>query len=300
MTIGLTGASGLVGSALTPRLLADGHQVVRLRRESGSGLFLPAAENGPAPFLPDAVIHLAGEPIASGRWNAAKKRRIRDSRVAGTRALCQTLAEQAPPPRVLVCASAVGFYGNRGDELLDEESGPGDGFLAEVVQNWEQAARLAIERGIRVVCLRFGMILSRQGGALGKMLRPFRYGLGGRIGDGRQYWSWITLDDALGAVCHALTTDSLVGPVNAVAPQAITNADFTAALGHVLGRPTFAHLPAWVARLVFGQMADELLLASARVLPRRLAETGYVFRHGELFAALRHLLASPPAEDLTD
>jgi uncharacterized protein (TIGR01777 family) len=293
MTIGITGASGLVGSALAPRLLADGHQVVRLRREKGSGLFLPAAENRLAPFLPDAVIHLAGEPIASGRWNTAKKRRIRDSRVEGTRDLCQALAQQESPPHVLVCASATGFYGNRGNELLDEESGPGEGFLAEVVQSWEQSARPAVERGIRVVCVRFGMILTRQGGALGKMLGPFQYGLGGRIGNGRQYWSWIALDDALAAVCHALTTSSLVGPVNVVAPQAITNADFTAALGRVLGCPTFAHLPAWAARLVFGQMADELLLASARVVPRRLMETGYLFRHGELLAALGHLLGEP-------
>jgi hypothetical protein len=293
MTIGITGASGLVGSALGFRLLADGHRVLPLGRKEGSRLFSPAAENRSAPFLPDAVVHLAGEPIARGRWNAAKKERIRDSRVEGTRVLCQTLAEQVPPPRVLVCSSAIGFYGNRGDELLDEDSGPGEGFLAEVVQSWEQAARPAIERGIRVVHLRFGMILSRRGGALGKMLGPFQYGLGGRIGDGRQYWSWIALDDAVGAVCHALTTNSLVGPVNAVAPRAITNADFTAALGHVLGRPTFAPLPAWVARLVFGQMADELLLASTRVVPRRLRELGYVFRHGDLPAALRHLLGRP-------
>ncbi len=290
MTIGITGASGLVGSALVPRLLADGHHVVRLRRETGSERFLPTVEDRSAPFSPDAVVHLAGEPIASGRWTVAKKRRIRDSRVEGTRALCQTLAEQDRPPRVLVCASAIGFYGNRGDELLDEGSGPGEGFLAKVVQSWEQAARPAVERGIRVVALRFGMILSRQGGALGKMLGPFRYGLGGRIGNGRQYWSWIALDDALGVVCHALTTDSLAGPVNAVAPQAVTNADFTAVLGQVLGRPTFAHLPAWAARAIFGQMADDLLLASARVVPRRLTDTGYVFRQGDLRGALGHSL----------
>jgi uncharacterized protein (TIGR01777 family) len=293
MTIGITGASGLVGSALAPRLRALGHRVVRLRREKGAGRFLPIAEDHPASFLPDAVIHLAGEPIASGRWNTAKKQRIRDSRVEGTRALCQALAEQAPPPRIVICASATGFYGSRGDELLDEESGPGEGFLAEVVQSWEHAASPAVECGIRVVSLRFGMILTRQGGALGKMLRPFQYGLGGRIGDGRQYWSWIALDDALGAVCHALTTDRLVGPVNVVAPQATTNAEFTAALGRVLGRPTFARLPAWVARGIFGEMADALLLASARVVPRRLTETGYAFCHGELLTALGHLLGRP-------
>jgi uncharacterized protein (TIGR01777 family) len=290
MTIAVTGSSGLVGSALTSRLMNDGHRVVRLRREKGSERFCPAAENRSDPFLPDAVVHLAAEPIAGGRWNPAKKRRIRDSRVEGTRSLCQALAEQAPPPRVLVCASAVGFYGNRGDELLDETSGPGEGFLAEVVQAWEQAARPAVQCGIRVVFLRFGMVLSSQGGALGKMLKPFRFGLGGRIGDGRQYWSWITLDDAVGTVCHALNTVGLAGPVNAVAPHAVTNAAFTAALGQVLRRPTFARLPAWVARILFGQMADELLLASARVVPRRLTETGYAFRQAELLTALGQML----------
>jgi uncharacterized protein (TIGR01777 family) len=262
----------------------------RRRNEKGSELFFLEAEDRAAPWLFDAVVHLAGEPIAGGRWNAARKRRIRDSRIEGTRSLCRTLAEQVPPPSVLVCASAIGFYGNRGDQLLDEGSAPGEGFLAEVVQSWEQAAGPAIQRGIRVAFLRFGMILSGQGGALGKMLKPFHYGLGGPIGDGRQYWSWITLDDAVGVVCHALTTDNLAGPVNVLAPHAVTNAAFTAALGQVLRRPTLARLPAWLARILLGQMADELLLASARAVPRRLTETGYVFHHAELLAALRHLL----------
>lgn len=283
MRIGITGSSGLVGSALAPLLIAAGHQVTPLGRTGGS--FAPVA-----PF--DAVVHLAGEPIASGRWNAAKKLRIRNSRVEGTRALCQALARLDCPPRTIVCASAIGFYGNRGDELLNEESGPGDGFLPEVVQAWEQAARPAIERGIRVVFLRFGMILSPRGGALSKMLGPFRCGLGGQIGNGRQYWSWIALDDAVGAVRHALTTDILSGPVNAVAPQPATNAEFTSALGRALGRSTLAHLPAWAARTLFGQMADELLLASARAVPRQLMETGYVFHCPELDDALRHLLTS--------
>jgi uncharacterized protein len=292
LAIGITGSSGLVGSALVPLLTADGHRIVRLRRQTGTELFFTDAENSSDHL--SAVVHLAGEPIASGRWNAAKKSRIRTSRVDGTRTLCQTLAQLDRPPRVIVCASAIGYYGNRGDQLLDECNGPGEGFLAEVVQAWEESTRPATERGIRVVCLRFGMILTPRGGALAKMLRPFRWGLGGRIGNGRQYWSWIALDDALGAIRHALASDVLAGPVNVVAPQPLTNAKFTTALGRELRRPTMAVVPAWLARVVFGQMADELLLASARVVPRRLLETGYVFRHSELADALHHLLARQP------
>jgi uncharacterized protein len=291
MTVGVSGSSGLVGSALVPLLSAGGHRVVRLRRTHGSELLLPVTDDRSDPDSRlDAVVHLAGEPIVSGRWTAAKKTRIRTSRVEGTRALCQTLAQAARPPKVIVCASAIAFYGNRGDELLDEGSGPGDGFLADVVQAWEESTKPATQRGIRVVLLRLGMILSRQGGALAKMLPLFRCGLGGRLGGGRQYWSWIALDDALGAICHALTTDHLAGPVNGVAPQTVTNAQFTAALGHVLRRPTLAIVPAWAVRALLGQMADELLLASARVVPRRLIEAGYVFRYGQLDDALHHLL----------
>jgi len=238
----------------------------------------------------DAAVHLAGEPIAAGRWNAAKKRRIRESRVEGTRAFCQTLTEQDRPPPVLICASAIGFYGSRGDEILDEGSAPGEGFLAEVVQAWEEAARPAAERGIRVVFLRFGMILSPHGGALAKMLRPFQYGLGGRIGSGRQYWSWITLDDALGVICHALETENLAGPVNVVAPHPVTNAEFTAALGKTLGRPALISVPAWAVRAVLGQMADELLLAGQRVEPVKLLNSGYVFKYPNLGPALVHVL----------
>ena len=292
ITIGLTGSSGLVGSALASRLAADGHRVIRLRRANGSGLsFQTTKDDLDLPSLPlEAVVHLAGEPIASGRWTSEKKARILTSRVEGTHNLCQALAQSDSPPRILVCASAVGFYGDRGDAFLDERSGPGKGFLPEVVRAWEDSTQPAVESGIRVVCLRFGMILSAAGGALAKMLRPFHWGLGGRIGAGRQYWSWIDLDDALGAICHVLMTDSLSGPVNAVAPEPVTNAEFTAALGRAVGRPAVVPVPAWAARAAFGQMADELLLASARVAPRRLMESGYVFRHGQLDDALRHLL----------
>ena len=216
--------------------------------------------------------------------------RIRDSRVDGTRLLAETLARLSRPPRVLVCASAIGYYGNRGDELLREESAPGSDFLAEVCQAWEAAARPAAHKGIRLVHLRFGVILSAGGGALSKMLAPFRLGLGGKIGDGRQWISWISIDDAVGAVQHALGTDALRGPANAVAPKPATNEEFTAILGKVLSRPTIFPMPAFAARLAFGEMADALLLSSARVEPARLIATGYHFHHPELGSALRHLL----------
>jgi len=280
--VGITGSSGLLGTALFSRLSESGYETIRLPRPTASGYHLTR--------ILDAVVHLAGEPVGNERWTEAKKARIRASRVDGTRALCKSLAQVEPSPQVLICASAVGFYGNRGNEVLEEQSPAGRGFLADVAQAWEEATQPAIECGIRVVRLRFGMILSAQGGALAKMLMPFRCGLGGRIGTGQQYWSWIALDDAVEVVCHALATKTLAGPVNAVAPQAVTNAEFTAALGRAIGRPTFTPLPAWAARIALGQMADELLLASARVVPRRLHETGFVFRYGNLDAALRHIM----------
>lgn len=289
MTLGVTGSSGLIGSALCSLLIAQGHRVVRLRRTNEREIAIPEIADGAQQRF-DAIVHLAGEPIASGRWTTAKKTRIRASRVEGTRSLCQRLAEWEQPPKVLVCASAIGYYGDRGDERLDEQSPPGVGFLPEVVQAWEETTRVATQRGIRVVCLRLGMVLSPDGGALAAMLRPFQLGLGGRIGTGRQYWSWIAIDDAIGAIVHALKTDSLVGPVNAVAPEPPINDEFVAALGRVLRRPTVAATPAWLARTLFGEMAEALLLASARVVPRRLLETGYAFQFGELDPALRHLL----------
>ena len=238
----------------------------------------------------DVVVHLAGENIASGRWTAEKKARIRDSRVKGTRLLSETLSRLTQPPRVLVAASAIGFYGDRGDELLTEVSPRGSGFLAEVCQEWEQATQPASQRGIRVVNLRFGVILSPAGGALAKMLTPFRMGVGGKIGSGRQYMSWIALDDATGAVQHALANGSLHGPVNGVAPRPVTNLEFTKTLGRVLVRPTILPMPVFAARLAFGEMANELLLASARVEPSALVKGGYVFGHPDLEGALRFLL----------
>ncbi len=295
MRIGVTGATGLVGSALLPLLEGAGHEAVGLRRGAADGAGPPswdpstgrvAAGDGPL----DAVVHLAGENIAGGRWNAARKARIRDSRVEGTGALCRGLAALDPPPATLVAASAVGFYGDRGDERLDESSSAGSGFLADVCQEWEAAAAPAREAGIRVVHLRIGIVLTPAGGALGQMLLPFKLGVGGVIGSGRQFMSWIALDDLVAAILHAAVTDGLEGPVNAVAPNPATNAEFTKTLGRVLRRPTILPMPAFGARLAFGEMADHLLLGGARVEPTRLMEMGFEFGHPTLGGALRHLL----------
>ncbi len=295
MQIAITGSSGLVGSTLIPLLTTGGHAVTRLvRREAGEGevTWDPQAETFDASPLDgvDAVVHLAGENIAASRWNARVKQRLRDSRVAATRRLCEGLAKMSSRPKVLVCASAIGFYGDRGDERLDEQSQPGSSFLAELVRDWEAATKPAADAGIRVVNLRFGVILSPKDGALSKMLLPFKLGGGGRVGSGKQYWSWISIDDAAGAIHHALMTDGLAGPVNAVAPNPATNLDFTKTLGRVLRRPTIVPMPAFAARLALGEMADELLLASSRIEPKLLLESGYDFRQPTLEGALRHLL----------
>ncbi len=298
MNILVTGASGLVGSHLQPALAAEGHTVTALvRRAAAAGQIRwdPAAGQLDADQLQgfDGVVHLAGESIAEGRWTAAKKERIRSSRVDPTTLLCQTLARLPQPPKVLISASAIGFYGDRGDQPLDEESPAGAGYLPEVCQAWEGATQAAAEAGIRVVRLRIGVVLSREGGALQKMLLPFRMGAGGRIGSGRQYWSWIAIDDLVGVIGHALQTTSLEGAVNAVAPQPVTNLEFTKTLGRVLGRPTIFPMPAFAARLALGEMANDLLLASARVVPDKLHGSGYTFRYPDLEGALRHVLARP-------
>jgi uncharacterized protein len=298
MKVLVSGSSGLVGSALLPALGGAGHQIVRLVRSrprpgEASILWDPSAGRLDVAGLEglDAVVHLAGESVASGRWTSGKKARIRDSRVGGTKLLSESIARTSRPPRVLVCASAIGYYGNRGDEVLLEDSPPGNDFLAEVCRAWEAAAEPATRKGLRVVPLRFGVILSGAGGALAKMLPPFRLGLGGVLGSGRQYMSWISIDDAVGAILHALATEPLRGPVNAVAPQAVTNLVFTKTLGRVLSRPTIVPMPAFAARAAFGEMADALLLSSARVEPARLKATAYRFRHPDLEGALRHLLS---------
>lgn len=302
----VTGGTGLVGSALVPALTADGHAVSLLSRSSGpanraatggtSGVnrltWNPSAGTIDSAGLEgvDAVVHLAGDGIATGRWTKAKKQRIRDSRVEGTRLLCETLAGLRRRPKVLVSASAIGYYGHRGDSMVDEQALPGAGFLPEVSDAWEQATRPAVEAGIRVVNLRIGIVLSRDGGALQKMLLPFQLGLGGVVGHGGQYWSWVSLEDLVGIIRHALANDSLHGPVNAVAPGSVTNREFTKALGRVLRRPTLFPLPGVVARIMLGEMADGLLLASARVAPVRLMESGYKFQHPEIEGALRAVL----------
>ncbi len=293
MRVLVSGASGLVGSALVPALESAGHSVVRLVRrdpaaneirwDPAGGIAAGALEGF------DAAVHLAGESIA-GRWTAAKKARIRDSRVQGTRTLAAALAGAAQRPKVMVCASAIGIYGDRGDEVLREESAPGSDFLAEVSQQWEAATEPAARAGMRVVSLRFGVVLSRRGGALAQMLPPFRMGAGGRIGSGRQWMSWITLDDVVGVIQHALATDSLRGPVNTVAPTPVTNAEFTRALGEALHRPTIFPLPAFMVRLMFGEMGDALLLGSQRVDCGKLQASDFRFRHPELQPALQALL----------
>jgi hypothetical protein len=239
----------------------------------------------------DKVVHLAGENVGA-RWTHARKARIRDSRVLGTRLLSETIARLKQPPAVLVSASAVGIYGNRGSEPLGEASLTGDpsDFLVSVALEWEAAAEPARVAGVRVVHPRFGVILSPEGGALKKMLPPFRLGLGGRMGPGTQWMSWISIDDAVGVILHALSTDTLRGAVNATAPAPLTNRDFTRTLGRVLGRPTPFAIPAAALRLALGEMADSTLLTSARVLPSRLLESGYRFRHPDLESALRHVL----------
>ena len=237
----------------------------------------------------DAVVHLAGESIM-GRWTASKKASIRDSRVGATSLLCRALAHLADPPAVVACASAVGYYGDRADEVLSEASPAGSGFLAGVCRQWEAAAAPAVERGIRVVHLRFGVVLSPRGGALRRMLSPFRLGFGGRLGSGRQYWSWISLADAVSVIVHALENEPLRGAINVVAPTAVTNRQFSKTLGRVLRRPVIFAMPAFAARLLLGQMAGEMLLASARAEPRKLLQAGFVFRHPELEKALREML----------
>lgn len=296
MRILVSGSHGLVGTALIKALGTDGHEIYRLVRHAPNSE--SEIEWSPERYSIaisriegfDAVYQLAGESIASGRWNEEKKRKIRESRVKGTKLLSDALANLHRPPKILISASAVGYYGNRGDELLTEASAPGDDFLAGVCVEWEKATEHATEKGIRVVNTRFGIILDKDGGALAKMLPPFRMGLGGRIGSGKQWMSWIALADVVGALQFALTNESLKGPVNFVAPNPVTNAEFTKTLGKALSRPTIFPIPAFGVRLAFGEMADALLLSSQRVQPQVLSEHGYQFGHTELNEALRHVL----------
>lgn len=297
MRILATGTSGTIGTALLPALVQQGHAVTRLKTGTARGEneihwepLQPLDPQKVAGFA--AVIHLAGESVF-GRWSARKKAAIHDSRVLGTRNLCEALVRNRTKPGVLIAGSAVGYYGSpSGDVRVTEENPPGDGFLADVARDWEQATEPAAQAGWRVVNLRTGIVLSSHGGALRTMLTPFRLGLGGKIGSGQQWMSWISIDDEVGAILHCLKTGSLRGPVNFVAPHPATNAEFTRILAKLLHRPAFATVPAFAARAIFGrEMADETVLSSQKGYPEKLLASGYRFQHPELEEALRSLLS---------
>ena len=302
MKVLVTGASGLVGSQLVRFLEEQGSHVLRLLRSA------PHLSNA-SPCLHwnpqaeeidvtdeweglDAVVHLAGENIAAKRWSRAQKKRIRESRICGTRLLANALVKLTRPPRVFASASAIGYYGDRGEEWMHESSSPGQGFLPEVCTKWEKAAFLPKESNIRTVNLRIGVVLSTNGGALAKMLPAFKAGAGGRIGHGKQYMSWIEIHDAVRAISHILDTDTLEGPVNLVAPEPVTNRVFTSVLGRTLHRPTLLPVPSFAAKLLLGEMADELLLSSTRVKPTKLQDSLFEFQHSEIIDALNHLICN--------
>ena len=291
----VSGVSGPIGTALLPSFKTRGYEVVRLARDQAShdGRI---AWNPLTPIVPetvsgfDAVVHLAGESIV-GRWTVEKKNKIRDSRVIGTMHLAQALAEAKIKPQVFVCSSAIGYYGDRGDEVLREGSAAGTGFLADVCREWEAATHPAIAAGIRTVLIRTGVVLCAKGGALGKMLPPFRMGVGGRIGDGRQWMSWIDIEDMIGAIHHILKIDLLQGPVNMVAPKPVTNSVFTKTLADVLSRPAIFPVPSLAVKLLFGEMGETVLLGSQRVEPSQLVASGYPFRFRELRTSLDNVLS---------
>ena len=290
----VSGVSGPIGAALLPPLKAREYEVTRLVRGAVTGEN-QISWNPAKPIFPDAisgfdaVVHLAGESIV-GRWTDEKKRKIRNSRVAGTAALAAALAQAKAKPQVFVCSSAIGYYGDRGDEVLNEESAPGTGFLPDVCREWESATKAAADAGIRTVQMRTGVVLSPKGGALGKMLTPFKMGAGGRIGNGRQWMSWIDVQDMVGAIHHILKSDLLQGPVNMVAPKPVTNQEFTKTLASVLSRPAIFPMPAFVVKLAFGEMGETVLLGSQRVEPAQLVASGYPFRFSSLRASLENIL----------
>ncbi|MEA2973621.1 MAG: uncharacterized protein QOG82_2079 [Actinomycetota bacterium] len=297
MHVAVTGSNGLIGAALVEALEGDGHQVSRLVRGAATSPnelhWSPSAGTIDAAGLEghDAVVHLAGVGIGDHRWTDDHKRAVLDSRVQGTTLLATTLARLDRPPKVLASASAVGYYGDTGDRAVTEADGPGTGFLADVVQQWEQATAPAADTGIRVARFRSGVVLTDRGGALDKQLLPFKMGLGGRVGSGEQYLSWISLDDEVAAIRHLLTTDTIAGPVNLTAPNPVTNAEFTKALGTVLGRPTVMPVPKIALHTMFGkEMVAEMLLAGQRVLPAVLQASGFAFVDPEIEAALRRIL----------
>jgi uncharacterized protein (TIGR01777 family) len=289
MRVLISGASGLIGSSLAKELTNKGAAVFRLVRGQPEGAreaVLPPQGN-PAQFEDfTAVIHLAGASIAAHRWTAAYKREIAESRIQPTAKLAQILAGLKRPPRVFLCASAIGIYGDRGEEVLTEDSPPGTGFLAETCRAWEAAAEPAREAGIRTVHVRFGVVLARKGGALGKMLPVFQHGSGGRLGSGKQWMSWISLQDAISAIAFLIEQETISGPVNVVAPAPVTNAEFTQSLARMLHRPAIFPVPAFALRVALGPMADEGLLASTRVVPQKLQQAGFSFAHPQLDTAL--------------
>lgn len=292
MRVAVTGSSGLIGSALLAHLSASGHDpvpMVRGPRDQSASLWDPAEQwvrDGALDGV-DAVVHLAGAGIADRRWTASRKRELTESRIGGTRVLVEHMRALPSPPRVLITASAVGYYGSRGDETLTEDSAAGDGYLAELCAAWEAEARRAEQFGVRAVQIRTaGSVLARDGGTLAKMMLPFKLGLGGRLASGRQWFTWITLEDEVRAIEHLLHAESISGPVNVMAPEPVTNAEFTRAFARQLRRPAFLPVPALALRLLFGQLADEAILASGRALPARLLASGFQFTHPDLDAGL--------------
>ena len=295
MKVAVTGSSGLIGTSLVSFLLEKNVTVSKILRENPEDddiSWKPEDGDWNSAFTGgvDGIVHLAGENIASGKWTRKKKEKIRNSRIEGTKRLCEHILKLPTPPSVLVCASAIGYYGNRGVEFLNEGSSRGSGFLPDVCLGWEEAAESVSKAGIRVVNVRFGIVLSKDGGALAKMMTPFKMGMGGKIGSGTQFMSWVAMDDVTGAIYHTLTTDLLKGPVNVTAPNPVTNKEFTNTLGEVLKRPAVVPMPAFAAKLAFGEMANDLLLASTKVAPKMLSDSGYEFQYPELENALRHIL----------
>lgn len=299
MDVLVTGASGVVGSALIPALAEKGHRASRLGRSPRFGWFqwdpVEGTIDEKALDGVDVVVNLAGANLSSGRWTEARKQQIRDSRVLGTRLLVDAMLKRDVKPGILLCASAVGFYGNTGDSDVDESAPPGSGFLAEVCQAWEQEAMRAADAGIRVVRMRTGIVLTPEGGALAKVLPVFKGGLGGPVGGGKQWMSWISIDDLVAAVIFLLETPDCSGAVNLATPNPVTNAEFASVLGRVLQRPTVAPVPASVLKLMYGAMAEETILSSNRVTPGKLMAAGFEYAHPDLESALRHVLSRPSA-----
>jgi uncharacterized protein (TIGR01777 family) len=296
MKIAIAGASGLVGSALVPALTAEGAAITRLVRgapKPGEIEWHPNQDQVSPQLLEglDVIVNLAGESVAGSRWTDEQKRKIRDSRVSGTHLLSEAIARMSSKPSAFICASATGIYGDRDDETLDEQSESGGGFLAGVCREWEKACESAIKAGVRVVNLRIGPVLARDGGMLAKLLTPFKMGMGGKVGSGKQFISWVALDDVVSAIKLAIDNQDIRGPLNIVSPNPVTNEEFTRTLGHVLNRPTALAMPAFAVRLAFGEMADEMLLASQKVLPKKLSAMGFEFKYPQLEAAMRRYIS---------